>query len=435
MIKLWWIALLIKCVLVSFIPLTADENYYWVWSQNLSLSYFDHPPFVAWLFKLGHFFPEIMLKWPAVLFGHISFIFWYYFLKNIGFDEQQCKKWFVLSLFAPLVGMASLILTPDLPVLFFYTLALFAFERALTTQKLSYYVLFGLSVGVGFTAKYHIILILPCLLAYLFMQKLFNKIRWTWVGVSLVFMIIGALPVLYWNFEHDWISFRFQMDHGFGKKDWKLHWPIDYLLTVLIFIFPAYWVLFFKALRENKQKLLIYLSVPIFAFFLYSSFSAKVEGNWSQLAFLPTMSLLAFYDDKSWRIKSFTLFWGVSLIILLFFWRQPRFENCPEKLCEPKRYERVLEIEQNYRPFFASSYQMASYLWFNTKRPIYKLYDMSRTDFYDTLPESKPPPEAHEFYLVKHSQTDVPLWVKDQGYQAELIKNIDEDLVLLRFYR
>lgn len=30
-----------------------DEAYYWVYSQYLDWGYFDHPPMIAWLIKLG----------------------------------------------------------------------------------------------------------------------------------------------------------------------------------------------------------------------------------------------------------------------------------------------------------------------------------------------------------------------------------------------
>ena len=31
------------------LPLHYDEAYYWVWTQRLDFSYFDHPPMIAWL--------------------------------------------------------------------------------------------------------------------------------------------------------------------------------------------------------------------------------------------------------------------------------------------------------------------------------------------------------------------------------------------------
>ncbi|RME16471.1 MAG: hypothetical protein D6797_04435, partial [Bdellovibrio sp.] len=78
-------SLLIKFVLALFLPLFPDEAYYWVWSHHLQLSYFDHPPFIAWLLTLGHPLENILqaVRWPAVIFGHLTLILWLIYLKNI----------------------------------------------------------------------------------------------------------------------------------------------------------------------------------------------------------------------------------------------------------------------------------------------------------------------------------------------------------------
>ncbi len=39
----------------AVIPLTEDEAYYRLWSQNLHLGYYDHPPMIAWWIRLGTF--------------------------------------------------------------------------------------------------------------------------------------------------------------------------------------------------------------------------------------------------------------------------------------------------------------------------------------------------------------------------------------------
>lgn len=57
--QIWTLTLLLKLVLAYFIPMTPDECYYWVWSQKLQLSYLDHPPFIAWLFKLSSILPPL----------------------------------------------------------------------------------------------------------------------------------------------------------------------------------------------------------------------------------------------------------------------------------------------------------------------------------------------------------------------------------------
>src|SRR5579863_9920600 len=48
------IALLCLRLGLGFVlPLSFDEAYYWLWSRHLALSYFDHPPAIAYAIRLG----------------------------------------------------------------------------------------------------------------------------------------------------------------------------------------------------------------------------------------------------------------------------------------------------------------------------------------------------------------------------------------------
>src|SRR3569832_559074 len=40
----------LRLVAAAFTPITFDEAYYWMWSQNLAGGYYDHPPMVAFVF-------------------------------------------------------------------------------------------------------------------------------------------------------------------------------------------------------------------------------------------------------------------------------------------------------------------------------------------------------------------------------------------------
>src|SRR5690349_24665118 len=43
----------LRLVAAAFTPLTFDEAYYWTWSKHLAGGYYDHPPMVAVLIRLG----------------------------------------------------------------------------------------------------------------------------------------------------------------------------------------------------------------------------------------------------------------------------------------------------------------------------------------------------------------------------------------------
>lgn len=39
----------VRLVVAGQLELMEDESYYWLWSRDLQLSYYDHPAMVAWL--------------------------------------------------------------------------------------------------------------------------------------------------------------------------------------------------------------------------------------------------------------------------------------------------------------------------------------------------------------------------------------------------
>src|SRR3954462_14456399 len=45
--------LLLRLVAAAYTPLTFDEAYYWMWSKALAGGYYDHPPMVAAVIRLG----------------------------------------------------------------------------------------------------------------------------------------------------------------------------------------------------------------------------------------------------------------------------------------------------------------------------------------------------------------------------------------------
>src|ERR1700744_2524791 len=44
---------LLRLVGAAWTPLTFDEAYYWTWSKHLAFGYYDHPPGVALVIRLG----------------------------------------------------------------------------------------------------------------------------------------------------------------------------------------------------------------------------------------------------------------------------------------------------------------------------------------------------------------------------------------------
>ena len=71
----WFIGLLIQAY---FTELNEDEAYYWMYSRKLSWGYFDHPPIIALIIKLGYyvFQNELGIRLIPIILSTCSLIIW-----------------------------------------------------------------------------------------------------------------------------------------------------------------------------------------------------------------------------------------------------------------------------------------------------------------------------------------------------------------------
>ncbi|UXR65812.1 glycosyltransferase family 39 protein [Bdellovibrio bacteriovorus] len=434
LLRIWWVSLVVKLVLSALIPLSADEAYYWVWSQRPQLSYFDHPPLVSWLFYLGHIFEPLMhaVRWPAVIFGHLLIGIWILLLKD-RLPWDKIKIWIYLVLLSPLLGFGSLIVTPDLPVMTFWSLALLLTVHALEKKDLPSYLGLGIALGLGFCAKYHIVLFVPCLLAYLTFEKRWKDVRFSGVFATIIAGLIFSSPVIIWNAQNGFASFEFQIKHGLERTSYNPEWTVSYILGQILILFP---LIFWAALRAHvprNLRWLLYFGWGPLLFFLLTSFRALVEANWPIIAYPAVLATALFHQKIQKWARVSVAFWGLIIVLVISTLFTPSLRKLSDKVEEPYVFQKLSSIAYEYSPLYASSYQMASSLWYFSKVPVFKLKDISRFDFFDTLPEAQP--QGNVFYLVKRKTNGLPKWISEQQWQMKEIKTISPDFVVLEFTR
>lgn len=420
-LKLWTAVLFIKILISKALPLFSDESYYWVWGQNLRLSYFDHPPMIAWLFKLGASILSEALtpRWPIILMGHLTMLIWYFIVFDSTKSEKVFNIWFGLVLFSPLLGLGSLIGTPDVPLVFFWSLSLLFFQKLLKTpEKSAYYILLGVSLGLGFCSKYHIVLFVPFLFLFLILNHTFlKKIHWRYVPLTFIFGILFSMPVILWNFENDFQSFRFQIDHGLTHEPFNASWPFLYILGQIALISPFLLTAIYKSIRNHPYSLNAIFGLGPILFFMLTSFKGHVEANWPIIAIPSLLYLTAEQLDFFPKLKKFHfLSLGILYGVVCFSYLSPQFPLLNEKLQEPFKYTELTEAINQYKPLYASKYQMASALWYLTKKPFYKLPEMSRYDFFDTLLQK--PDIQVPFFVIVEELDELPAWVEKNKYKV-----------------
>ncbi|OGK11701.1 MAG: hypothetical protein A2W80_01080 [Candidatus Riflebacteria bacterium GWC2_50_8] len=297
-----------RLVLSHYLDLTPDETYYWELSRQPDFSYYDHPPMVAWLLALIRLIPgETQLHIRILTIAGTAFAGWVLFA--IGRDclnNPRAGFWAVVMLNFTPAGMAlGFITTPDTPLAIFWSLGIYAFLRALNDERDRWWIVTGIALGCGALSKYNMILFVPGVAVAILTFKRYRhlvKTRRYWLMVLLA--ALGTLPIIYWNIQHDWISFKFQLDQRLAGNSRTLLQNLSEFVggqlgTIGITLWPVLW---FAALtnawssfkrNDEKRFFLAWLTVPALFFFTRTGMTAKVEANWPQIAYLSSMLLAA----------------------------------------------------------------------------------------------------------------------------------------------
>lgn len=411
--------------------MTNDESYYWVWAKHMQLSFYDHPPFVAWLFWLGQalHLPGTMVRWPGVLLGQATLALWLLILKPF-FSEEQRFYWLVLALLSPLVGGTNLVVTPDLPLLFCNALALLIYFRWKKDPRWGWALAFGFAMGLGFSAKYVMVLFPLFLFPVILMSRaerpaFLRQFGWIFLGA-----LAGTLPVWLWNLLNDFASFRFQADHGLGERPYKLSWTIEYVLAQIGLIFP---IILYWALRARRKLPLAFhmLAWGPLVFFLLTTSRRYSEANWPIVAHPVILALAVASFPRNMRGLQTTiaLWWTALVTLAVLVILQPPFVRASH-MREFHGFDAVVAASRGLEPLYARSYQLAAKMDFETRRPVYKLRGMNRKDFYDYLDESEP--RAKVYYVAAEKGDQLPLEYVARGHHIVSRQPVDDTYEIWR---
>ena len=151
-------------------PLSYDEAYYWTWSQHLAGGYYDHPPMVALVIRLGTLIAgdtEFGVRLASILLA-LPMSFAVYRASQLLFHDERIAASATLLLNATLmVAAGTLIVTPDAPLMVASAFVLYALAKVLETGRGVWWLGVGLAVGLALLSKYTALLFGVAILAWL----------------------------------------------------------------------------------------------------------------------------------------------------------------------------------------------------------------------------------------------------------------------------
>lgn len=384
---------IINFIQAVFQPLLLDEAYYYYYSQHLNWGYFDHPPLVALIAKAGSFLgrTEIGVRLGSVILSGLTF---YFLLRMIKRSIEEIDVNTILLLFGfPFVGTLFLSI-PDSGLLFFSVLFYFVFERYLKEDSYLNALYLGLISAGLIYSKYHgTLTILFVVIANV--QLLKRRTLWFAFGI----FILALIPHLFWLFEHDWITVKFQL-FGRGSGGFSVRNIIEYI-ALFGFVIAGLFIIPMLQLRSLKNTIIASLKekntightlmisvIGFLVFFLIFSTRGPIEMNWLFSASIPLLILFGRSNILETKLSSYTIYLSV---IIVFLFRIMLVTSCIPKIgylhvfTGYKKWANDIENKANGKTvFFENSYQMASMYSFQTGKKSYSLNTLgNRSNQYD----------------------------------------------------
>ncbi len=281
-----------------------NEAYYWTWSKHLDLSYFDHPPMVAYMIALttavggdSVFFLRIG---TVLLFCITSFLIYL-----LAFELSGSRKTAFYSLclanIIPLFFLLGILTVPDAPLAVFWLLYLLLLLRVAKGIPWWHWYLMGFILGLAVLSKYFAILLVPSTLLFLLSdKKLRAYLKSPHPYIGLVVSAAVASPILFWNIREGWASFIYHLNTRHeGGVFWGNLWTLvvgqlGVVTPILLFCFIA---VFFISVKRGfrpgghiHSKFIVMTSVPTLVFFyIVMCLTNDAEPHWPGLGYIPLL--------------------------------------------------------------------------------------------------------------------------------------------------
>src|SRR4051812_48157403 len=318
----------LRLLAAAWTPLTFDEAYYWMWSKHLAGGYYDHPPGVAAVIRLGTVIAgdtELGVRLVSILLA-LPMSWAIFRAASILFGDLRVATTATILLNVSLmVAVGTLIVTPDAPLLVASSFVLFFLAKVLETGRGAWWLAVGAAVGTALLSKYTALFFGPAILIWLvIVPKLRHWLVSPWLYLGGMVALALFSPVILWNADHHWVSFIKQIGRA-RIEDFRPAFIGELIPTQIVFATPLVFILgamgLYALLKPQSgasaaRTLINATFWTIVVYFIWHSLHARAEANWFAPVY-PAFAIAAAvaanltrWDARQQRIVDFCLRWA-----------------------------------------------------------------------------------------------------------------------------
>jgi 4-amino-4-deoxy-L-arabinose transferase-like glycosyltransferase len=316
----------------AYTSLYIDEAQYWFWSKNLDFGFYSKPPVIALMIATttslcGDSEPCIRAG-SLIIYPFTSLLV--YLSASFLFDRRVGLASALIFATLPAVSLSSLVISTDIALFFFWALAFYGLIRALHSNAWHWWLLMGFAGGMGMESKYTMGIFVFSSIAYLLTTKQFSVFKNPRLWSAALFAFILWLPNLYWNAQHDYITFVHTSE--IAEFEQRLfHWDElgTFIAGQLVVFGPVFFILFLIISLTQKiqyKAVLISFSWMFLGIILLQALFGRANANWAAPTYITASILVAAWLLKHNRIRLLIIAIAINLALgLLVYHSKPIF--------------------------------------------------------------------------------------------------------------
>lgn len=262
-----------------------DEAYYWLWGQHPALSYYDHPPFQAWvqgLFTAIVGRSTLTLRLPNLITNGVLFYIYYQIARYLYGKQAQNAFWIILAcivasplyfLFLALAWHDHLLITLSLLSAYWFIQFL---DRYLINPVVINWRLYAAAIALGLAGlcKYNAAFIALGFLATIVLEpRLRPLLRNHHLYIATAIGLSCLSPILLWNLSNDWQSVHYYLNRSVNPVSGlslKFSPFFNFVLFSFLLVSPFNWLGFWRSLKQSPALLShsIYAKVAVWTFII-----------------------------------------------------------------------------------------------------------------------------------------------------------------------
>jgi 4-amino-4-deoxy-L-arabinose transferase-like glycosyltransferase len=338
---------LMRLIYASVLDLRTDEAYYWTWSKESALAFLDHPPMIAWFIRFGTaIFGDTTLgvRFAGILAMLVTQLLLADIVRRVTHDFRAVVLALLMPEAALYYGLLMAKVSPDTAMIPFAVAMLWSLVRLHQSGNPRWWLAAGLFAGLALLSKFTAVMLAPAVLAFALVPEwrrrwLFSPYPW---AAALIALAVFS-PVLIWNYQHDWASFRFQFVRAVATHDVSFSKVGEFLglqfglvgFVMLPVVLSGVTLTAWRGFRE-REPVAILLSTAVlvpFLYFCWKSLSLRVGDTWPMFLWPAGFAAAAVNITKlpsegwpDWIIES-TAWWarvavisGIGFVVGVFFY-------------------------------------------------------------------------------------------------------------------